>query len=291
MTNLCNVTKNQQGLERTRKGKFEGGDTAWEEEKLGSYASSELRLIEIQEHLCSEIKEGKDQCYALNEHYDAEIEDWWFNRQQEEPDLYSFFCIKITKYCCPEYHYGNTCLPCPGYPDNVCSNNGKCKGSGTRKGNGQCSCDPGYVGEMCNVCDETYYEAYKDDKKLLCSKCHVSCDGNCSSAGPIGTLSSKKSQNYKSVLGCDKCKEGWIMTFKKGCKDINECATSPSPCKSNQFCVNNEGSYKCLDCDISCQGCTGDGPDMCTQCAPGYILVDNMCTGKKCNKKIKKVIS
>lgn len=35
-----------------------------------------------------------------------------------------------------------------------------------------------------------------------------------------------------------------------------------------------------LDCDRSCKGCTGDGPDMCKRCAKGYTLVNNMCVGK-----------
>ena len=32
----------------------------------------------------------------------------------------------------------------------ICSGNGKCKGDGTRKGNGKCACDSGYGGETCN---------------------------------------------------------------------------------------------------------------------------------------------
>lgn len=68
------------------------------------------------------------------------------------------------------------------------------------------------------------------------------------------------------------------MSEDKGCLDVNECASPDTPCQDNQFCVNNEGSYKCLDCDKSCAGCTGDGPDMCRECAVGYTLIDNMCT-------------
>ena len=144
--------------------------------------------MEIQEHVCSDVPEGKDQCYALHEHFDAEIEDWWFNLQTDEPDLYSYFCIKTIKYCCPDLHFGANCTPCLGFPDNVCSNNGKCKGAGTRKGNGQCSCDAGYTGEACNVCSEGYYESYKDSSKVLCSKCHVACDGPCTKAGNSGNF-------------------------------------------------------------------------------------------------------
>ena len=32
----------------------------------------------------------------------------------------------------------------------ICSGNGKCKGEGTRKGNGKCACDTGYGGDTCN---------------------------------------------------------------------------------------------------------------------------------------------
>jgi hypothetical protein len=46
---------------RTARGKFEGGDAAWEEERLGSYSHSEVRLVEIQEKLCSIVERGKDQ--------------------------------------------------------------------------------------------------------------------------------------------------------------------------------------------------------------------------------------
>ena len=65
-----------------------------------------------------------------------------------------------------------------------------------------------------------------------------------------------------------------------GCFDLNECAdTNTCPVK-NTFCVNNEGSFSCLDCDKSCIGCEGDGPDMCEKCADGYELREGMCTGE-----------
>lgn len=252
----------QKGIERTKNGKFEGGDTAWEEAKLGSYATSELRLTEIQEKICSDVKEGKNQCYSMNEEYSDILEQWWFNKQTEEPDLIKYFCIETIKQCCPENHFGANCTPCNGYPDNICSNNGKCKGAGTRKGNGKCLCDAGYTGEKCTECDIGYYSAYKDDAKLLCSKCHSACDGSCTKAG---------------TEGCEKCNAGWIMNENKGCLDLNECAASKTPCKINQFCVNNEGSFRCLNCDRSCESCTGDGPDMCQKCAKGYFEKDNLC--------------
>lgn len=61
---------NLQGLQRTASFKFEGGDADWEEKKLGSYANSEVRFVEIHEKLCSEVVEGKAQCYQLLEEYE-----------------------------------------------------------------------------------------------------------------------------------------------------------------------------------------------------------------------------
>lgn len=34
------------------------------------------------------------------------------------------------------------------------------------------------------------------------------------------------------------------------------------------------------ECDKACDGCNGDGPDMCNKCAEGYVMDQNMCIGK-----------
>lgn len=145
-------------------------------------------------------------------------------------------------------------------------NIGKCKGSGTRKGNGQCLCDSGYAGANCNECGEQHYESFRDATKLLCTNCHAACgNGGCNGAGP---------------KGCRKCKEGWRMDTENGCVDVNECLDNRETCNPQQFCVNNEGSFTCLECDRSCDKCDGDGPDMCKKCAIGYKLKDGKCQGK-----------
>lgn len=169
--------------------------------------------------------------------------------------------------CCPDFHYGKSCAPCEGFPDNICHGNGKCKGSGTRKGNGKCLCDAGYTGDYCDSCADGFYETYRDEKKVLCSPCHVSCAGKCSNGGPAS---------------CESCKEGYMENKDRdrGCTDVNECLMGKSPCSTLQFCVNTDGSYKCLDCHESCLGCTGDGPDECINCAAEYRKKDNICVSK-----------
>lgn len=134
----CNVLVESiyAGMKRTERGKHDGGDAAWEEERLGSYKTSEIRLVEIQERLCTELTRNTDQCLSLASELESEIEDWWFKRQQTEPDLRQFLCIDTMKVCCPDGYYGAECLKCTD-----CMGNGKCKGNGTRKGNGKCACD------------------------------------------------------------------------------------------------------------------------------------------------------
>lgn len=252
----------KRGMETTKRGKFGGGDSAWEESKLGSYQSSETRLTEIQEKLCKDIMRGEKQCQKLAEELETTIEDWWINHQDNYPDIFDYLCIMHTERCCPKDHYGPTCTACPGFPNKVCNNNGKCKGAGTRKGGGGCVCDKGYEGHNCFDCEEGYYESYRDETKLLCSPCHTACEGLCFGAGP---------------KNCEKCAQGWYKLDGESCIDIDECIKSSEVCPGNEFCINKEGGYKCMSCDVACDGCTGDGPDMCIKCAEGYLKTDNVC--------------
>uniref|UniRef100_T1HWN7 DUF3456 domain-containing protein n=1 Tax=Rhodnius prolixus TaxID=13249 RepID=T1HWN7_RHOPR len=52
------VSSFERGMAKTNKRHFGGGDTAWEEEKLGDYARSETRLVEVQEQLCGDVDRG-----------------------------------------------------------------------------------------------------------------------------------------------------------------------------------------------------------------------------------------
>jgi len=253
------------GMERTARGKFEGGDADWEETRLRNYAKSEVRLVEIQEKLCSEVSRGQTQCHSLSEAHEALIESWWFEHQQQHPDLHDWLCIEQLRVCCPNHHYGPDCKVCPGYSDNTeCSGNGKCKGSGTRKGNGKCVCDKAYAGNVCQRCANGFYSSYKDENNNLCSPCYQSCKDVCTQAGP---------------KGCVACNEGWYMDTEMGCLDVDECLVDKNICGMKKFCVNSPGSHACLDCDKACKSCHADGPDNCIECAENYAMVDGICTG------------
>ncbi|XP_025422381.1 cysteine-rich with EGF-like domain protein 2 isoform X2 [Sipha flava] len=252
------VTSFEKGLERTKNNFFGGGNTAWEEKNLLNYADSEVRFVEIYDTLCSETTQNQDMCFHLSSEYEHHLKEWWTNGRQEE--LYQWFCVDKLKVCCPSKHYGPDCLPCKGYP-NVCNLHGSCKGDGTRKGNGLCKCNTGYSGDNCDRCAKNYFTTVNNDT-LICRKCHKSCKDGCIESGP---------------KGCNDCKDGWVyMGEDKGCIDIDECLEG-DVCTSQEFCINNEGSYSCLSCDQSCKDCYGDGNDMCYNCAPGYYMKNQKC--------------
>ncbi|XP_055906384.1 cysteine-rich with EGF-like domain protein 2-A [Eupeodes corollae] len=208
------------------------------------------------ENVCSEVDRGQNQCIELRNRLRLDIKE---HLAEGSADLFTLLCIDKLKACCAPDHFGPNCEKCQD-----CHKNGKCKGAGTRKGNGKCSCNPGYTGEQCRECAVSFYAAFKDETKLLCSHCHDACgDEGCTSAGP---------------KGCRSCKTGWRMDPNNGCTDVNECLVTRNICTAKQFCVNNDGSYSCLECDRSCQGCDGDGPDMCKACAEGYTLIEGKCT-------------
>lgn len=240
----------------TEKSNFGGGNTAWEERALGSWATSETRLVEIMEGLC---EDSATECHAMVEEQEETLEEWWFKHEFKDKDMKAWLCIEKLKVCCPAGTYGPECKDCTGGKDGPCNGHGKCEGDGTREGSGKCTCDGGYEGDLCDECAELYFEEKDDDSKLTCKACHQSCDDSCSGATP---------------KDCEKCKKGWQMIDDEGCQDINEC-DEQDKCEAREYCLNNPGSYKCKTCHNSCEGnCTGEGAKGCIECAKGYIKTE-----------------
>ncbi|KAK3728748.1 hypothetical protein QZH41_012105, partial [Actinostola sp. cb2023] len=104
----CNdiVDAFHKGMDKTTKANFGGGNTAWEERKLGSYAKSETRLVEIMEGLC---ESSASLCHTMVEEHEETLEEWWFKQQSKEKDLKSWFCINNIKVCCNNGTYGPDC--------------------------------------------------------------------------------------------------------------------------------------------------------------------------------------
>uniref|UniRef100_A0A0B6Y7W6 EGF-like domain-containing protein n=1 Tax=Arion vulgaris TaxID=1028688 RepID=A0A0B6Y7W6_9EUPU len=282
-TAKCTVCKDivanfHKGLSSTQKSNYGGGNTKWEEKSLGSYATSEVRLVEILEKLCDD---GAKECHTMLEAHEELVERYWFKEfaQKKDTDFYGYFCIDHMQVCCPNNTYGKDCTPCPGSVDRPCNGHGDCDGMGTRGGNGKCKCKAGYGGDLCNQCKDGYFEEYSNDTHTSCRVCHISCKNICSEDGP---------------QGCDECKNGWEKNEELGCQDINECLEEH--CDENQYCVNTQGSFTCFTCDDACESCTGSGPDKCNECSAGFtrneetsVCIDNdecitnagICTGEQ----------
>jgi len=261
----------ENGLERTSRGKFEGGDAAWEEknQKKG-YAISEVRFVEIQEKLCRDVPRGESQCHDNHHNWEELMEEWW-SLGHEKPELKKWLCEDNLKVCCPDDHYGSKCKPCTkmGANGKLCSGHGRCKGSGTRKGNGDCQCDTGFSGDTCDQCAIGFFQDSNSESELKCKACHKSCLDKCTGSGPTQCLA---------------CKKGYLMNLEKGCVDLDECNDSGSQdslCKTNEFCVNTEGSFSCVTCDKACASCDADGPDSCIDCADGFVKNDDVCVSKE----------
>ncbi|XP_040199592.1 protein disulfide isomerase CRELD2 [Rana temporaria] len=252
------VDRFHEGLEKTSKKNFGGGNTAWEEKTLSKYESSEIRLVEIIELLCDSTD---FECNLMVEEHEEQIEKWWFKMRNKSPDLLKWFCIGTINVCCPSGTYGPDCLACLGGSEQPCHGNGFCSGDGTRGGDGTCSCKAEYMGPFCLECADGYYNSERNDTHSVCSACHEAC----------------KTCHEATNKDCKECKDGW-REEDEICIDQDECAAETSPCKESQYCLNTEGSYLCNKCDESCSGCTGEGPEKCTECSDGYVLEDNKCT-------------
>nr|CAX73049.1 Cysteine-rich with EGF-like domain protein 1 precursor [Schistosoma japonicum] len=254
----CKYTANSfiSGIHKSAGKNFGGGNSLWEEEHLGSYSVSEARYHDIIEGICSDVKHTV-KCHEFLENIEHHLEDWWLkdfrNDTNKSEQLEEDLCVIRTKFCCPANFFGPLCNPCP-----LCySLGGRCDGNGTRSGRGDCVCSDGYTGQLCDACDlKTHFQS-QNESSLSCSRCHLSCSGGCSGPFPEN---------------CSACAYGWTSIHSGdhyGCVDIDECFDKPCN-SSTQFCLNTPGSYKCISCHSSCNGCSGPTAVDCKSCAKGY---------------------
>ena len=227
-----------------------------------------LDLDKIKKAVCKNIVDDREResCREFYFSQQAVLDKW--KQSNSRASFFDFVCIKELKLCCPSKSFGPKCSKC-----SECSLNKHCEGEGTRTGSGSCVCKQGHTGPNCTSCSAGYYfdkSVLKlpdtSSKKILCKPCHRSCE-QCRQQGP---------------KGCEVCRKGFTWVPSYGCLDIDECIQSNKKiCGENTFCVNTEGSYFCYECDRACDGCHGDGPDMCLRCAKGYKLENGNCAALK----------
>ncbi|CAD6194618.1 unnamed protein product [Caenorhabditis auriculariae] len=231
-----------EGLRKTARQHFAGGDTAWEEKNLGKYAVSETRLIEVMEGVCKKstlpnvdtftgISELEFKCASQMENHEELIEQYYYEHQAA--NMSTWLCITNLKLCCPDQHFGKDCEKCPGVQEGApaCFGRGSCHGDGSREGTGKCKCEEGYIGNQCRHCDSDFFETEKTPTSILCKKCYEGCTGGCTGEGP---------------KGCSRCRNGWTLHEAHGCVDVNECESGEACSKDNERCENSIGSFSCV---------------------------------------------
>jgi len=202
------------GLAKTANSKFgvqeqQNFEPRFRNEKLGSYAASETRLVEIMEGAC-----GKDYyCNWVAAEFEDDIESWYYHKQNLYPVFAQFLCNDKAKLCCADDHFGPDCKPCSSLK---CGLHGKCQGRGTRTGAGQCDCDAGYVGGRCQKCAPNYFGTNDS-----CSACDAACEG-CTASG---------------ASNCVECAKGHIRTILSGNTCINMHKDLPSPTRLQIYLI------------------------------------------------------
>jgi len=270
----CNtlVNKFKEGLKRTQKGNFGGGNTAWEEKALGPWKTSETRLLEILGEGDYGVCKKDFGCATLLENEEETIEEWFYKNQDK--DMFQYLCVEQLKYCCSDkQHFGKKCKPCPGIVDGKpCNGHGKCLGGGDKSGKGTCSCDSGHTGKQCENCKKSHYKSEEGN----CEKCDRACK-ECFGPGNEKCSTEECAKGYEAVE---------VTEQNTICRDIDECAKSDT-CKENQVCTNTPGSFRCNSCHKACKGCTAVGAKRCIECAEGYHRKSN--DNKECVKDEEKV--
>ncbi|PAA87523.1 hypothetical protein BOX15_Mlig018256g1, partial [Macrostomum lignano] len=114
----------QRGLERTARDNFGGGNTNWEETRLGTYALSETRLVDITDRLCKDKDNEMNgvtssECHAMLEKIEEDIEKFWFGAFKANPtsaSLRDSVCVNGTAACCAYGRWDRSARPAPTAP-------------------------------------------------------------------------------------------------------------------------------------------------------------------------------
>uniref|UniRef100_A0A8D0BUW0 Multiple EGF like domains 9 n=1 Tax=Salvator merianae TaxID=96440 RepID=A0A8D0BUW0_SALMN len=142
---------------------------------------------------------------------------------------------------------------------------------------GQCECRTGYVGHVCDQCDDGYYADRGSGRCLPCG-CHL--EGSLSSAcNKSGRCHCKTGATGPK---CAQCQEGYSRFNGTACE----------PCRCNNHSVRcdpqTEPGHPTPVCDKCRPGYRGIH---CNQCDNGYYSSDSICVRCQCNGNVDPILS
>lgn len=195
-------------------------------------------------------------------------------------------------------YYGNSCSPCPGLFTNTksksftlslssspfplvyegieCSGHGKCDGSGTHEGNGDCICDEHFVNYDCHDCERYYYgnDCKKQCPGIIIDEYNIkrSCYGHGSCHdGVFGSGECDCYYNYNRTYNCLTCNDGYYGQFCKMCPGVDEHGRI---CADHGKCNNITGECECIKGYNSTTNCS--------TCVEGYYYNNKTKSCKEC---------
>lgn len=188
-------------------------------------------------------------------------------------------------------YYGASCIPCPGLSNQIndkveCSGHGKCNGSGTHGGDGECKCDEHFVNYDCHDCERYYYG---NDCKNQCpgiiideSNSTKSCYGHGSCHdGVFGSGECDCFYNYNRTYNCSTCNDGY---YGKDCEECPGVDRFGNICNNHGNCNNITGECECIkgyNSSTYCKTCVegyyyNNETKSCHECPGVYNTKDNI---------------
>ncbi|ELP91623.1 protein serine/threonine kinase, putative [Entamoeba invadens IP1] len=129
------------------------------------------------------------------------------------------------------------------------------------------TCDPGYQ-RRCYECQIGYYPSLTTYK---CTKCSLTCESNgCNTyTGVCQTCADNYTIITNSNTACELC-----TSYDSNCETCSKTTRKCNKCKAGYY-PQIVYPYKCILCDITCNGQCDATTGYCTSCIPDYVLTLN----------------
>ena len=159
-----------------------------------------------------------------------------------------------------------SCEPACSHAELGCSDHGSCSDA---SGQVSCNCDPGYQGDNCNLCAQTFQDNDNDGECTAdCSHTSVDCNnGSCSAAS--GAIVCSCESEYTGPQ-CDECNSGY-QDNDNNQTCLATCATVAYTCSNKGSCSDASGEARCI-CD---EGLNDDGAGHCISTSFIVTLVED----------------